>query len=107
MCPSWWNRANGLTVRRILQIGDIVLFTKVDSVISSQYQYGIITDVEPGKDGVVRKVKVSYRNSNESSNRETYRSVRNLVLIQSTDEFDLMEELAEKAKVDLTKMNTS
>ena len=66
-----------------LQVGDIILSAKTDSAISSTYQYGIITKVEPTKDGIVRKVQVKYTNSNEISSHETYRSVRNLILIQS------------------------
>ena len=55
-----------------------------------------MSEVEPTKDGIVRKVKVKYCNTNEASHRETYRSVRNLVLIRSIDEMDFLEELDEK-----------
>ena len=54
-----------------LQVGDIVLFTKTDSAISSRYQYGMITKVEPTKDEVVQKVQVKYINSNEISSSKT------------------------------------
>jgi len=50
---------------RNLQVGDVVLFTKIDSVVCSAYTYGIITSVEYGKDGNVRKVRVKYQNANE------------------------------------------
>ena len=85
--PKWFKGDKNL------QVGDIVLFTKTDSPISSTYQYGMITEVEPSKDGIVRKVRVKYTNANESTSRETFRSVRNLVLIQSIDEMDFMDEL--------------
>ena len=77
------------------QIGDIVLF-KNDTLLSKSYQFGIISKIEIGKDIVCRKVMVRYCNSSESTHRETFRSVRELVLIRSVDEFDLLEELAEK-----------
>ena len=48
---KWFNGDN-------LQVGDIVLFTKTDSAISSRYQYGMITKVKPTKDRIVRKVQV-------------------------------------------------
>ena len=82
-----------------LQVGDIVLFTKTDSAISSTYQYGKITKVEPTKDGIVRKIQVKHTNSNEISSSETYRPVRNLILIRSIDKIDFMEELHEKAVI--------
>ncbi|XP_066917508.1 uncharacterized protein [Clytia hemisphaerica] len=78
------------------QVGDIVLFKKHDSSLSKTYQYGIISKVEIGKDDVCRKVIVRYCNSNENVCRETFRSVRELILIHSVDESDLLEELAEK-----------
>ena len=71
-------------------------FTKTDSLICSTYQYGMITAVEPSKDGIVRKVRVKYHNANETTNRETFRSVRNLVLIQSIDEVDFIDEVHDK-----------
>lgn len=84
--PKWFDGDKNL------QVGDIVLFTKTDTAISSTYQYGIITEVEPTKDGIVRKVRVRYTNANESSSRETFRSVRNLVLIISIDEMDFLND---------------
>ncbi|XP_066920192.1 uncharacterized protein [Clytia hemisphaerica] len=84
--PKWFKGDKNL------QVGDVVLFTKTDSPISTTYQYCIITEIEPSKDGIVRKVRVKYTNANESSSRETFRSVRNFVLIQSIDEMDFAEE---------------
>jgi len=83
---------------RNLQIGDIVLFTKNDSVLQTTYTYGRIMDVEYGKDGLVRKVRVRYHNANEESSRETYRSARSLILIHAIDESDVLEELGKMAK---------
>ena len=77
--------------------GDIVLFQKQDSILSSTYQYGMVKSVECGKDGIIRKVKVKYRNCNESSDRETYRSVRKLVMIHKIDELNILQELGEIA----------
>ena len=76
-----------------IRVGDVVLFTKTDSLISSHYQYGIVSRLIRGKDDVVRKVYVRYRNSSEEGSRETFRSVRTLVLIRSVDELDTLEEL--------------
>ena len=81
-----------------ISVGDIVLFTKVDSVLQSRYTYGIITSLEMGNDLLPRRAKVRYRNANETVCRETYRSVRGLVKICGVDENDLISELGALAK---------
>ena len=53
----------------------------------------MVKSVTVGKDVLIRKALVEYRNSNESTNRETLRSVRELVLIHTVDELDLVYEL--------------
>ncbi len=72
-----------------INVGDIVLFTKTDSVLSKSYTYGIIKELEYGKDGKPRKAMIRYRNSNESVYRETFRAIRSLVIIH-VDECDLL-----------------
>ena len=100
--PKLMKQAKWFDHERDLQVGDIVLFTKVESKLSKTYTYGIISNVETGDDGKVRCVNVKYQNENEKVHRETRRSVRNLVLIHSVDEFYFMKELGEIAKnVDL------
>ena len=89
---KWFNGNN------TIQVGDVVLFTKTESPISTTYQYGIISRVEQGKDDVGRKVYVRYRNSSEEGFRETFCSVRGLVLIRSVDELDILEELGKMSK---------
>ena len=82
-----------------LQVGDVVLFSKSESQISTTYQYGIVSRVEESKDGVVRKVYVRYRNSSEEGCRETFRSARKLILIRSVDDLDILEELGRMSKL--------
>jgi len=82
----------------IVHVGDVVIFTKVDSVISKNYTYGMIIDLENGKDGLPRKAKIRYRNSNEEAFRETFRAVRGLVIIHRANESDIMTELGRMAK---------
>ena len=77
--------------------GDIVLFTKQEKEINSNYQYGMIDSVECGRDGKIRKVRVRYRNHNENVDRITFRSVRSLVVIHSVDEINIMQELGDIA----------
>ena len=81
-----------------LSVVDVVLFAKIDSSIKNQYVYGIIMELEYGKDFFPRKAKIRYRNVNEKVFRETYRSVRGLVKIIYSDESDLMTQLGTLAK---------
>ena len=76
-----------------LAIGDVVLFLKNESEISSTYQYGIIDSVVRSKDNVIRTVNVRYRNHSENVDRITKRAVRTLVLIHHVDDIDVAKEL--------------
>ena len=82
-----------------LKPGDIVLFLKDDSSFSSTYQYGAVEEVDAGRDGRVRKVRVRYRNHNETFDRYTNRSTRSLVVIHRIDETNLMEEIGEVSRM--------
>ena len=90
--PKWFR------YERDLKEGDVVLFLKEDSVISSNYQFGMVQSVEMGRDGKIRKVKVKYRNHSENVDRVTYRSARSLVIIHSVDEINIMQQLGEIAQ---------
>ena len=90
--PKWF------TTSRDLKEGDIVLFLKHDSEISSTYQYGMIETVERGRDQRIRKVEVKCRNHNEEFDRRTYRSTRSLVMIHPVDEMNIMQEIGSIAK---------
>ena len=73
--------------------GDVVLFFKKDSLFSRTGQYGIVLSVQQSSDNVIRKMKVKYRNANENVDRETFRSVLQLVMIHLVDEIDIIQEL--------------
>ena len=81
-----------------LKAGDIVLFLKHESVVESNYQFGIVKSVEIGRDGKIRKVKVRYRNHNENIHCETDRATRSLVIIHSVDELNVMQKLGKIAR---------
>ena len=85
--PKWFQTS------RDVKVGDIVLFLKHDSLLSKTFQYGMITNIEYGKDGIVRRVDVKYRNANENVNRSAKRSARDIVVIHDVDEIDIIEEL--------------
>ena len=100
--PKWYKND------RDIQPGDIVLFMKnKSSALSSTYQYGVVAAIEISKDGKTRKARVRYRNHHEGVDRETYRSVRKLVMIHPIDELDIIQELGEIASyVDMKKKMT-
>ena len=87
--PKWFKQDTDI------MINDIVLFLKNDSILCSTYQYGIIKDVSPGRDGRIRKVTVAYKNANESTFRTSSRAVRELVVIHQASEESLQENLYE------------
>uniref|UniRef100_A0A7M6DNH4 DUF5641 domain-containing protein n=2 Tax=Clytia hemisphaerica TaxID=252671 RepID=A0A7M6DNH4_9CNID len=82
--PKWFKSDTSL------KKGDVVLFTKQDSPIRSNYQFGMVESVEIDRDEKVRKVKVRYQNASENTHRFTFRSVRNLVVIHRVDETSMM-----------------
>ena len=90
-----------------VRVGDIVLFLKNDSVMCQTYQYGMIVRIHPSADGLIRKVDVKYRNHNEKTDRETFRAVRELVVIHHVDELDLTQELAEMCDLADSKLSES
>ena len=87
--PEWYNSDEDL------KEGDVVLFLKSDSKLSSTYQYGMVKSIKPSVDGIIRKVVIKYRNVKEMSDRETLRSARELVVIHRLEELDLAKELAD------------
>ena len=85
--PKWFRSDTDISV------GDVVLFTKHESILTSSYQFGIVDSVDVGRDGKIRKVFVRYRNSSENTDRITFRSTRTLVVIHRASESNLMHEL--------------
>ena len=85
--PKWFKSD------RDIKKGDVVLFTKHESKLSSSYQFGMVDSIETGRDGKVRKCYIRYRNANEKKDRVTFRAVRSIVVIHHVDEIDLMHEL--------------
>ena len=82
---------------RDLSVGDIVLFLKHEGKVSGDYQYGMVKEVILGTDNRIRRVVVKYRNSSENVDRETNRSVRQLVMIHPIEELSILQELGEIA----------
>ena len=97
--PKWFQSD------RDIKVCDTVLFIKHESTITSKYQCGMIHEVLPNRDGIIRKVVVKYRNDQKIVDRFTTRAVRELVLIHPVDELNLMEELGKMATAAYMKQN--
>ena len=93
--PTLLNQSKWFASDEELQKGDIVLFLKQESSLSSNYQFGMVDSVDVGEDNKVRKVTVKYRNHNENVDRYTTRATRSLVVIRRYDESNVMEDLNE------------
>ena len=100
--PKWFRSDENL------KAGDVVLFLKDNASFALRYQYGIVHEVEAGRDGKVRKVIVRYRNHNEDIDRYSNRTARGLIVIHRIDETNIMEEIGEVSRmVELQRQNTS
>ena len=94
--PQLMERPKWFTSGKEIHVGDIVLFLKSEKEFDLQYQYGRVSNVHEGKDGIIRRVDVEYKNASESgwAKRTTQRGVRDLVIVYPIDELDDYERLA-------------
>ena len=81
-----------------LHLGDMVYFQKSDSEHDDAWIVGVVAGIDRGRDGKIRKVKVSYRNAAEDFDRESVRSVRKLVKLWSEADWNLQDDLGELAR---------
>ena len=100
--PKWFNSDKDLLP------GDLVYFLKQESKLAGKWIIGMVEEVEHGKDGVVREVKIKYCNASEqklsltgdSSKDKTYprttiRTVRKVVKLFSIEDAHLGEDIRE------------
>ena len=91
--PKWFN------TNYHLKEGDVVLFLKKEGLLNETYQFGIIESVEISRDQIVRAANVRYRNHDESFDRTTRRTVRQLIVIHRVDELNIVYELGQIATI--------
>ena len=48
---------------------------------------------EKSSDGILLKVRVKYKNAKECTDRETYRSERQLIIIHPVDDLDIIHSI--------------
>ena len=99
--PKLMNRKTDFKNSRDLAPEDIVYFQKEESALSSPWIMGVVDQVVRGRDGIIRRVIVRYRNTKEDFDRFTDRSVRKLIKIYSDDDPDLQLDLTKvQARID-------
>ena len=91
--PKWFKNEGNL------RVGDVVLFLKNEKELESQYQYGMVSRLHLGEDGLVRSVDLDYVNHDEGKRRSTNRTVRKIVVIHTIEEIGISQELFELSQV--------
>ena len=56
--PRLMNHPKWFSTDHDIKICDVVLFLKQDGVLSNSYQYGMVNEIVPSKDGIICKVIV-------------------------------------------------
>ena len=82
-------------------VGDVVIFLKSESDVGfgdPVWKMGRVEEVQYSNDGVIRSVKVLYKNHNERVFRSTTRSVRKIAILHHEGELELVEQLNHAAK---------
>ena len=93
--PKLLSRPKWFRAETDIQVGDIVYFQKSDSELGSSWILGVVSSIERSRDNLIRKVDIRYRNSSESQDRFTNRSVRKICKIWSETDWNLQDDLAE------------
>ena len=91
--PKLMAQKQGFKNSRDLQVDDLVYFQKKESELASPWIMGKVDQVVRGRDGVIRRVILKYRNHSENEDRVTDRSVRKLIKLYSADDPDLQVDL--------------
>ena len=78
-----------------VKAGDVVLFLKNEKELDTMYQYGLVREVHPSSDGLIRSVDVDHQNHHKNVKRTTKCGVRNLIVIHPVDEIGISQELSE------------
>ena len=76
-----------------LMVGDIIYFKKDESVLSSEWTVGRVTDVIVGKDGDVRRAILQFQNSNEKEPRFNDRAARSLVKLFNIEDSTWLDDM--------------
>ena len=89
-----------------LAVGDIVAFIRDQSQLGGlSTRLGVVHEIETGRDQIIRRVTIKYKNSGESDFRYTRRSVRDVAVIHREEDLDFCAKLSaaqKQASINLT-----
>ena len=93
--PPKWTKNSGQ-----VSAGDIVLFPKdtTDGNFDVVWKLGRVNMVMKSKDGKIRKLRIEYKNENESVFRKTDRAAREVAVLHHEGDVVLVEQLNAAAK---------
>ena len=94
--PKKWKEGNS-----DIQHGDIVVFpmeSENATIGTPNWRTGRVTDLVPGHDGRIRRVKVEYQNEEESVFRTVTRDTRHLAVVHRETDLELTQRLNAAAK---------
>ena len=81
--------------KRDLSVGDLVFFKKTDSELGEgDWTIGLVEQVIPSKDKLIRQVVLKYRNAGEEFHRMTKRNPRKVVRLCNVEESDMSDDLS-------------
>ena len=78
-CYKWLQR------HRIIKVGDVCLI-RYKNEIRATYRLGRVIEVQPGSDGIVRKVILQYKLQNEKTYRYVDRPIHGIAVIVPVEE---------------------
>ena len=93
--PAKWPRSNNN-----LAVGSVIVFpmAKPKSPIGEVvWKYGKVSEIYPSRDGLVRKVKISYQNYKEEVWREVTRGAREVAVVHDEGDLEFFRMLREDA----------
>ena len=93
--PKLMAQKKGFKNDRDLAVDDLVYYKKKESELGSPWVMGRVDQIIRGRDGIIRRAIIRYRNASENIQRDTERSVRKLIRLYSADDPDLYEDLGE------------
>lgn len=97
--PKLMDKPQSSKENRDLEVGDVVLMKKQEGDMAGYYRFGMVDKLLESADGIVRKVKISYRNVGEQVDRTSTRGVSGLVLIRKCDELDIWTAMFEASRL--------
>ena len=90
--PKLMTIKKGFKTDRDLAVDDLVYYQKKESELSSPWQMGRVDQVIRGRDGIIRRAIIKFKDAKENFYRETDRSVRRLIRLYSVDDPDLHQD---------------